>query len=191
MLMVRRSFGRGSLSVIHQQAANELPMHHDASTAPAHRGRMTLDPLRSPSTVPGHATGPGPQLVILDSRVVFGRLVELVVLEGFPETPVRTFADPSDAERWIAMLDEPVVVLTDLDAYAELVVERAASWSSRAGAVAVVVLADEERAEACPYAFMPRPTHLAGWYACIARALSQPVAWHTASPWVLRPSSDA
>ncbi len=150
---------------------------------------MTLDPLRSPSTVPGHTTGPAPQLVILDSHVVFGRLVELVVLEGFPQTPVRTFADPSEAEQWIATLDEPVVVLTDLDAYAEPIVERAASWSSRAGAV--VVLADEERAEACPYAFMPRPTHLAGWYACIARALSQPGAWHTASPWVLPPNSDA
>ena len=109
---------------------------------------MTLDPLRSPSTVPGHTTGPAPQLVILDSHVVFGRLVELVVLEGFPQTPVRTFADPSEAEQWIATLDEPVVVLTDLAAYAEPIVERAASWSSRAGAVAVVVLADEERAEA-------------------------------------------
>ena len=101
--------------------------------------------------------------MILESRVVFGRLVELVVREGFPQTPVRTFADPSDAEQWIATLDEPVVVLTDLDAYTEPIVERAASWSSRAGAVAVVVLADEERAEACPYAFIPRPTHLAGW----------------------------
>ena len=84
---------------------------------------MTLDPLRSPSTMPGRASGDGRQLVILDSRLVFGRLVELVVLEGFPQTPVRTFADPSEAERWIATLDEPVVVLTDLDAYAETILD--------------------------------------------------------------------
>ena len=152
---------------------------------------MTLDPLRSPSTMPGRASGDGRQLVILDSRLVFGRLVELVVLEGFPQTPVRTFADPSEAERWIATLDEPVVVLTDLDAYAETILDRAASWSSRAGAVAVVVLADDERASDCPQTFMPRPTHLGGWHACIAQALSQPGAWHTASPWVPPLDSDA
>lgn len=152
---------------------------------------MTLDPPRSPSPIPARADVGGCRLVILDSRLVFARLVELVVLEGFPETAVRTFSDPSEAERWIALLDEPVVVLTDLDAYAEPIVERAASWSSRAGAVALVVLADEERADACPYAFTARPTHLAGWYACIGRALSRPGRWHTASPWSLPSASDA
>lgn len=130
------------------------------------------------------------RVVILDRCEEFGRLLALIVQEQRPEMPVRAFTDPAEARRWVTVAPGPVLVFADLEV-GEQAAQRVARWSSRAGLVRLVLLADPDEGAVCSLATTPRPVRLEAWRACIGRALAPAGAWHTAGQWRTPPAPDA
>lgn len=118
------------------------------------------------------ATARAPRVVaILDPSVQFARLIELLVRERFPASPVRAFADRADARRWIAEADAPAIVIADVAAGGGEAVQLAASWSSRAGRVTVGALVSPEDGRARPHEAAPKPDRLEAWRICLRQVL--------------------
>ncbi len=137
----------------------------------------------------GHALPPTEALpcavAILDRRPEFARLIEVLVRERRPAVEVRAFdAEAIEAAReWVAVSEGAVVVLADADAAGGALADRAATWSSRAGQVTVVVMVGPDGVADCPHAVVSKPGHLDAWRASLDVILGAAGAWHTAPQW--------
>lgn len=106
-------------------------------------------------------------IAILDPSMDFARLLELLVRERFPASPVRAFTDLAVAEEWIAASEAPVVVIADVDAGDGRAVQVAGTWSSRAGRVRVLALASVDEERTLPPHATPKPCSLRVWRQCL------------------------
>ena len=142
-------------------------------------------------TTPRPRRNPACAVAILDGRLEFARLLEVLVRERAPGGVVRTFTDVDEAERWVGAVDAPVVVLADAEAARGAMVDRAATWSSRTGRVGVVVMAGPDGLDGCPHTVISKPAHLDALRVALDRVLGTADAWHTASPWRTPPAPPA
>ena len=97
-------------------------------------------------------------------------MLAMLVSAEQPGTPVHTFADPDDAERWLAGAPVPVMVLADVAASGGATLAGARTWRDQRSGLVLVAMFDanvEEEvtaaAESVVDASIAKPCCRAAW----------------------------